>query len=236
MIPLVVSCEHATCAIPDAFKEALQSDVERITSPEGWDPGALNLAQALAMKFRTPLVHCEVSRLIIDCHLQDGDPARWSECSQKLTDHQREKLHERQLIPHLSGIRQRIATELVRNASVLHVSVHTFDPALHPDLHIALLHSEGRAGEAAMAQLWLQILQEKFPQLEIRKNEMFYPENTKTLLDTLRKERSSAQYQAIELQVSNQFFLQGAPMRWDQFKAALIESMRRLLESDDQPS
>jgi hypothetical protein len=59
---------------------------------------------------------------------------------------------------------------------------------------------------------------------------MFYPENTKTLLDTLRKERSSAQYQAIELQVSNQFFLQGAPMRWDQFKSALIESMRRLLE------
>jgi predicted N-formylglutamate amidohydrolase len=231
MIPIVVSCEHATCAVPDALKEVLHDDLERITTPEGWDPGALNLAQAMAMKFRTPLVHCEVSRLIIDCHLQDEDPQRWSDCSMKLTELQREKLHERQLIPHLSGIRQRIATELVRSSSVLHVSVHTFDPTCHPDLHIALLHSEGRAGEAAMAMQWLSILQEKFPQLEIRTNESFYPDNTKTLLDTLRKERSSAQYQAIELQVSNQFFLEGAPMKWDQFKTALIESLRRLLES-----
>lgn len=154
----------------------------------------------------------------------------------KLSENQRDKLHERQLIPHLSGIRQRVATELVRNHSVVHISVHTFDPAMHPGLHIALLHSEGRAGEAAMAQQWMQILQGKFPTLEIRKNEVFYPENTKTLLDTLRKERSSAQYQAIELQVSNQFFLEGAPMRWDQFKAAMIESVRTLLESAAQPS
>ena len=87
-----------------------------------------------------------------------------------------------------------------------------------------------------MAQHWLHILQEKFPALEIRTNEGFYPENTKTLLDTLRKERSSAQYQAIELQVSNQFFLEGAPMRWDQFKTAMIETVRTLLESSSQPS
>lgn len=229
MIPLVVSCEHATCTVPDAFKQLLLGDEERITSPEGWDPGALNLAQAMAMKFRTPLVHCEVSRLIIDCHLQETESNRWSSCSMKLTEQQREKLHERQLIPHLSGIRQRVASELARNPSVLHVSVHTFDPVDHPGLHMALLHSEGRAAEAALAQQWLQVLQQKFPDFEIRTNEAFYPEHTKTILDTLRKERSSAEYQAIELQVSQQFFLDGKPMRWDQCKTQLIDSLRTIL-------
>jgi len=229
MIPTIFSCEHATCAVPDAYKEALSQDTERITSPEGWDLGALNLAQALSMKFRTPLVHCEITRLIVDCYLQESMPERWSDLSMKLTEAQREKLHERQVVPHLSALRQRISTELERNASVLHVSVHTFDPALHPDLHVSLLYSEGRVGESSLALQWLQAMQEKLPALSIKGNQTFYPEQTKTILDTLRKERSSAQYQGIELQVSNQMFLEAQPMRWDAFKNGLIESLRTVV-------
>ena len=230
MIPTIFSCEHATCAVPEAYKEALSKDTELITSPEGWDLGALNLAQAMAMKFRTPLVHCDISRLIIDCHLQETNPNRWSACSMKLTESQREKLHERQLLPHLSVLRQRIATELARNSSVLHVSVHTFDPKLHPDVHVCLLYSEGRVGESSLALQWLQAMQEKLPALTIKGNEVFYPDQTKTLLDTLRKERSSAEYQGIELQVSNQMFLEGQPMRWDAFKNAFMESLRSVIQ------
>ena len=147
----------------------------------------------------------------------------------KLTEQQREKLHERQLVTHLSALRQRISTELERNASVLHVSVHTFDPALHPDLHVCLLYSEGRVGESSLALQWLQAMQEKLPALTIKGNQVFYPEQSKTILDTLRKERSSAQYQGIELQVSNQMFLEAQPMRWDAFKNGLIESLRTVV-------
>ena len=230
MIPTIFSCEHATCSVPEAYKEALSQDTELITSPEGWDLGALNLAQAMAMKFRTPLVHCDITRLIIDCYLQETNPDRWSTLSMKLTEGQREKLHERQLLPHLSILRQRIATELARNSSVLHVSVHTFDPKLHPDVHVSLLYSEGRVGESSLALHWLQTMQEKLPALTIKGNEVFYPDQTKTILDTLRKERSSAEYQGIELQVSNQLFLEGQPMRWDAFKNAFMESLRMVIQ------
>lgn len=230
MIPTIFSCEHATCAVPDAFKEVLSEDMELITSSEGWDLGALNLAQALAMKFRTPLMHCGISRLIIDCHLQESTPERWSAISMKLTEAQREKLHERQVVPHLSALRQRISNELERHASLLHVSVHTFDPLRHPDLHVSLLYSEGRVGESSLALHWLQAMQERLPTLTIRGNQTFYPEQTKTILDTLRKERSSAQYQGIELQVSNQIFLEAQPMRWDALKNGLIESLRTVIE------
>jgi predicted N-formylglutamate amidohydrolase len=176
MIPVIFSCEHATCAVPEAYKEMLSSDQERITSPEGWDLGALNLAQALAMKFRTPLVHGEITRLIIDCYLQEGNEGRWSECSMKLTDAQREKLHERQFVPHLSSLRQRIANELERSSSVLHISVHTFDPQLHPNLHVSLLYSEGRVGESTLALNWLRAMQERLPGMNISGNQVFYPE------------------------------------------------------------
>lgn len=230
MIPTIFSCEHATCAVPDAYKEALSSDHERITSPEGWDLGALNLAQALAMKFRTPLMHCEISRLIIDCYLQEGCDQRWSDLSMKLIEGQREKLHERQYVPHLSALRHRIDTELHRNPSLLHVSVHTFDPQLHPDVHVCLLYSEGRVGESTLALNWLEAMRQRLPELNITGNEVFYPEQTKTILDILRKERSSAEYQGIELQVSNEFFLDGKPMRWEAFKMGLTESLRSILD------
>jgi predicted N-formylglutamate amidohydrolase len=230
MTPTIFSCEHATCAIPDAMKELLSQESERITTPEGWDPGALNLAQAMAMKFRTPLVHCEISRLILDCHYQDGVPERWSDCSMKLTESQRERLHERQYVAHLSMLRQRVETELERNSSVLHVSVHTFDPQDHPDVHLSLLYSEGRVGESALALNWLNAIQEKLPELVVKGNESFYPENGKTILDILRKERSSAEYQGIELQVSNQMFLEARPMRWEAFKSGLMESLRMIVQ------
>ncbi len=230
MIPVIFSCEHATCAVPDAFKEVLSHEHERITSPEGWDLGALNLAQALAMKFRTPLVHCEITRLILDCYLQEGNEARWSDCSMKLNEAQREKLHERQFLPHLSSLRQRITNELERNPSVLHVSVHTFDPDLHPNLHLSLLYSEGRVGESTLALNWLRAMQERLLGLQITGNEVFYPEQTKTILDTLRKERSSAEYQGIELQVSNRLFLDNKPMRWESLKNGLFESLRLVLD------
>jgi predicted N-formylglutamate amidohydrolase len=230
MVPTIFSCEHATCAIPEAHKEALSKDAERITSPEGWDPGALNLAQAFSMKFRTPLVHCEISRLILDCYLQENVAERWSECSMKIIESQRDKLHERQYVSHMNTLRQRIANELERNSSVLHVSVHTFDPKLHPDLHVSLLYSEGRVGESSLAINWLNTMKEKLPDLSIKGNETFYPEQTKTILDTLRKERSSAEYQGLELQVSNQIFLEAQPMRWDTFKNALMESLRIVLQ------
>ncbi len=230
MTPLIFSCEHATCTVPEAYKEALRNDTELVTSAEGWDIGSLNLAQGLAMKFRTPLVHCEMTRLLIDCYLQQGNPDRWSHLAMKLTETQREKLHDRQLVPLLQTLRQRITTELERNASVIHISVHTFDPQTKPDLHVSLLFGEGKVWESSIGINWLNKIKAAAPELSARANVAFYPERTKTLLDTLRSEWPSDQYIALELQVSNQLFLEGNPMRWDKFKVMLQNTLLEIIQ------
>ena len=56
MTSFLITCCHATCAIPDAQRELFKDYEDRVTSEEGWEPGALNLAQGLAMKLYTPLV------------------------------------------------------------------------------------------------------------------------------------------------------------------------------------
>jgi predicted N-formylglutamate amidohydrolase len=228
-LPLIFSCEHATCAVPEAFKEALAKDMDTITSAAGWDLGSLNLAQGMAMKFRTPLVHCEITRLIIDCYAQQNDPTCWSELSQKLSETQREKLVERQLLPHLNTLRQRISNELERSPRVLHISVHTFDPLAHPHTDVSLLFSEGKVGESTVALDWMKTLQEVMPELRIVPNVKFYPDQSKKLLDTLRSDWSSEHYLAIELQVSNQLFLENKPVRWDKLKVALIDSLKAVI-------
>ena len=221
MTPLIFSCEHATCTVPEAYKEALRNDGDLVTSAQGWDIGSLNLAQGMSMKFRTPLVHSEMTRLLIDCYLQENNPDRWSHLAMKLNETQREKLHERQLLPYLQILRQRITTELERNASV----IHTFDPQTKPDLHLSLIFGEGKVFESTIGINWLNQIKAAAPELTCRANVMFYPEHTKTLLDTLRSEWPSDQYIAIELQVSNQIFLEGNPMRWDKLKAMLQSTL-----------
>ena len=231
MIPFIFSCEHATCAVPEAFKEALRGDAESITSSRGWDLGALNLAQAFAMKFRTPLTHCEITRLLIDCYPPETNPEHWGFCSKKLLPGQKEKLHERQYLTHINTLRQRVTTELARHPAVVHISFHTFDPAEKPGLHVSLLFSEGKVGESQFALEWLKQIKAIMPgEIVVKPNEKFYPKQHRTILDVLRDEWLFDTYMAVEIQVSNRLFLEGSPMRWDKFKAALQESLKKAAE------
>ena len=110
MISYLFSCDNATCAVPEAYRELFLDSEEIVESGEGWEPGSLNLAQAFAMKFRTPLVHGDVTRLLIDFG-KDGDE-RWSRFSMQLPEATRIKIAERHEKPYRLQIGQRIAEDL----------------------------------------------------------------------------------------------------------------------------
>lgn len=63
--PLVVVCEHASARIPEALADlGLSSDARQ--SHIAWDPGAFNLARAIAREFDSPLISAQISRLVYD--------------------------------------------------------------------------------------------------------------------------------------------------------------------------
>ena len=76
MTALLFSCENATCAVPESYRNLFAEAEDVLTSSEGWEPGALNLGQAFAMKFGTPLAHGDVTRLLIDLEKHEND--QWS--------------------------------------------------------------------------------------------------------------------------------------------------------------
>ncbi|MGR3370523.1 MAG: N-formylglutamate amidohydrolase [Sagittula sp.] len=77
--PVVLVCEHASGFIPAALHDLGLSDPDR-WSHAAWDPGALQVAEAMASALDAPLVVSRVSRLVYDCNrppeAENAMPAR----------------------------------------------------------------------------------------------------------------------------------------------------------------
>ena len=212
---LLFSCANATCAIPEAHRELFRGSEDVVTSSEGWEPGSLNLAQAFAMKFRTPLVHGDVTRLLIDLD-QEGE-ARWSRFSMKLPEATRLKLVDRHERPFRSALVQRIAEDSRRYASVFHLMIHT-DPATTG--RVVLESAPGDALAVRLSDSWC--LGMKAAGLDAVHHRDSEPA---PFAASLLADASAGQYAQIRMSVSQSFFLSGVPMRWETLKKQLMETL-----------
>jgi len=70
--PLVLSCEHASCEVPEEYA-SLGLPVEALQEHIAWDIGARHLTAVLAERFSARAVCSGVSRLVIDCNRDLGD-------------------------------------------------------------------------------------------------------------------------------------------------------------------
>lgn len=72
--PLVLTCEHASCAVPVEYDD-LGLSAEQLRDHIGWDIGVREAAEAVARRFDASAVLAGVSRLVIDCNrdLSDHD-------------------------------------------------------------------------------------------------------------------------------------------------------------------
>jgi hypothetical protein len=215
MTTLLFSCENATCAVPEQFREIFRGSEDVVSSTRGWEPGSLNLAQGFAMKFRTPLVHADVTRLLIDFE-QDGD-ARWSEFSLKLPEATRTKVVDRHERPYRLVLEQRITEDLRRNDMLLHVMVHT-DSATD-----GLLMLETPAG-AALSEKFARAWRARLIAAELDVRQVSGSGST-PLGVFLTEKFPTSRYAQIRLSVSQTFFLEGRPWRWETLKKLLLESL-----------
>ena len=215
MTAFLFSCDHATCAVPEAYREIFRGSEEIVGSTEGWEPGALNLAQGFAMKFRTPLVHADVTRLLIDFQ-QDGD-ARWSRFSLKLPEATRVKVADRHERPYRTMLNQRIAEDLRRHDALLHVMIHTDSGT---DGLVMLETPPGAELAEKFASAWRSRLVAADVDVRQVRGAELHP-----LGATLTAKFPASQYAQVKLSVSQTFFLEGRPWRWETVKKLLLESL-----------
>jgi hypothetical protein len=220
MITLLFSCPHATCVIPGAHREMFKGAEEIVQSPEGWDPGALNLAQSLSMRFHVPLEYAGATRLLVDPDA-DGD-GRWSRYAEGLGDASRERIFERHVAPYRDRLSQRAAGSLARGSKVLHISVHTLVSA---DGMVLLETPAGAVGAADIAGKWCSLM--RHHDIQVRHEASAAPGAVHA---RLMNDHGRDAYLPLRLVVSQVFFLEGRPWKWDSLKRRVIDTLQTLLD------
>lgn len=158
MSHIVITCEHASKAMPAAFAHLFNQAT--LDSHRGWDAGALELAQGLSKALGAPLFAGTWSRLLVDLNRSAHHPGRIPGKRQLSTD-QHAELHNNFWQPYRTQVAEAVQLAIAAGGRCVHLSVHSFTPVLgdqHRKTEIGLLYDPARVEESQLATQLQQAL------------------------------------------------------------------------------
>lgn len=200
---LVLTCEHASNAVPADYQSLFRHAADVLDSHRGWDIGAARLGTYLADRLHAPLFQGPYSRLLIDLNRSLGHPALFSEYTRKLDRSWRSRLVEIYWRPWRAQVETLIEETLAAGWAVVHVSVHSFTPVLNGQTRraeIGLLYDPRCPGELAFARRWQHAMRARTPALTVRRNSP-YQGRADGFATALRR-RFPERYLGIELETN----------------------------------
>jgi hypothetical protein len=214
MTSFLITCCHATCAIPEAQRELFKGEEDRVTSPEGWEPGALNLAQGLAMKLSTPLVHGDVTRLLIDLE-QIGD-AQWSDISINIPEATRNRFADRHNEKFHHAIDLKLEEDFKRYDTIIHLDIHTAPIA---DGKVIF---EFTGDSSAEKFTTLAAKNMTIPEIACSEQAM---KTASPMIESILQKDVPGKIGIVRITASQSFFLKSQPLRWETAKKAIIQAV-----------
>jgi len=224
---IIVTCEHAVNRVPDPFKGLFMEKPGLLETHSAWDPGALELAEAISKLSGAPLYEGTITRLLVDLNRSlDKRKGIFSAMSRKLSCDLKEELVIRYYNPFRQKVEERVRGAAKRGEKVFHISVHTFTPVMKGKARkcdIGLLYDTARLAERELAlKIKKSILSER-DDFIVRLN---YPYHGKTDGHTayMRRVFSEDSYVGLEIE-ANQSVLYEGGKRWEALKKAVAESV-----------
>lgn len=223
---LVVTCEHGGNHIPSEFEDWFRGAQALLVSHQGFDPGALLMAEDLAVAFGAPLVQSTVSRLLVDLNRSQWHARLHGKALLRASVGLRREILARYYQPYRDEVEARVREAIATQGRVVHLSSHSFTPELDGRLRradVGLLYDPARSGEAALCAHWKTALQNASPGITVRRN---YPYAGKGdgLTKWFRQQFLPQPYIGIELEI-NQRHVFGDPYAWTALRQAIIESL-----------
>jgi predicted N-formylglutamate amidohydrolase len=208
LIGLVLSCEHASWTLPPGVDLGVAPDVLR--SQASWDHGAYEIAQRLAEGEGLPVHAGLFSRMFVDLNraaehpdvvplVSYGAPVPGNA---RLAPGDRAARIAAFHAPYWSAVRHDVVARLRDRGAVLHLSSHSFDPALDPAnrvFDVGVLYDAAHAFEAELAERLL--FQLRRAGLDVRANQP-YGGVGPAICTSLRGELAGARYAGIQLEAS----------------------------------
>ncbi len=139
--PLVFICDHASNRVPPEFGDFGVSAAE-LQRHIAWDIGAAAVTEILAGRFDAPAALATVSRLVIDCNRNWGDPGLTPEVSdgtavpanRGIDEAERRRRWERYHQPYHAAIDALVEAKLKAGQRPTIVAIHSMTPAMRGEL------------------------------------------------------------------------------------------------------
>ncbi len=218
-VGIVISCEHAGNRVPAKYRALFKGRTAVLKSHRGWDPGALDLARAIAFACDAPLVANPTTRLLIECNRSLGHAQLFSEFTRDLDTADHLRLLATVYHPHRRAVEVAVRRVLRRDQWVVHVGVHTFTPVLDGKRRradIGVLYDPARRFEGFVADALVRRLRAEG--LRVRRNYP-YRGSSDGLTTTLRGRFPATRYAGIELEINQALFRK--PAAWKRVRRAL---------------
>ncbi len=208
MIGLVLSCEHASWTLPPTIDLGVSGEILR--SQASWDPGAYEIAAAVGLELGLPIHTGAFSRMWVDLNRPPehvdviprqsyGAPVPGNatltaaEHAARLADYH---------APYWRAVGHDVRARLRSIGTCLHLSFHSFDPALDPErraFDLGVLYDPARDLEADLAErLQFGLRAAGFA---VRANQP-YRGTDPALVTSLRGQLVGERYAGIELEAS----------------------------------
>lgn len=230
---LILTCEHGGNDVPSEYALLFEGAEAVLSSHRGWDPGALDLACDIAAELETPIYYGTITRLLVELNRSLDEPTLFSEYSRVLPEPDRQLLVARYWHPFRDRVEGHVGLAIARGAYVLHLSIHTFTPELDGvvrDADIGILFDPSRSAEAGLAHDWKLALEAVAPELTVKFNYPYLGTDDGHTTG-LRRKFPDPGYAGLELEVNQKFPLQDRK-RWAEVRAAIVESLRRVIDKE----
>ena len=172
-VAFLVTCEHGGNRIPPHYAALFRGREGLLATHRAYDPGALAMARTLAQALRATLVVSTVSRLLVELNRAPGRQFRFSPVMRDAAPAVRDDVCRRFYVPYRTEVEAIVARAVNAGRRVVHVSSHSFAPALAGAMRTAdvgLLYDPLRSGERDLCHRWQAALRARLPYWITRRN------------------------------------------------------------------
>lgn len=232
---ILLSCEHATHAVPRAERARFATPTLRraLATHRGWDPGAAGVARELARRLRAPLAEGRATRLLVDLNRSAHHPRALGPWARSLPAAERRAVLAKWHAPWRRAFARRVSAAARGGRTVLHCSLHSFTPVLGGErrsMHVGLLYDPSRPGERAHALALRKALRAARPDLVVALNRPYHG-RADGHAPALRRVHPASRYIGLEIETRSDLIRTPAQQR--EFGRLYAAAWRAVLSARD---
>lgn len=205
---LILTCEHASNKIPEAYINYFEGAHTLLNTHQGWDIGAAQVFNIMENEFDCFSIKGEYSRLLIELNRNLAAKDLFSKYIKEASETEKQQIIKSYYQPYMNMVELQIEKALSQQKDVLHLSIHSFTSVMkgvERNCDIGLLYDSQREREQNFCKSLQQIISQQSLDYIVRRN---YPyRGSANGLTTICRKKFGQRYMGIEIELNQKLLL-----------------------------